>query len=372
MARVLPDAAGFDPRLAWPLGAFLALLFALPLALLAGLSLQTPAGLGLSQYAKFLGDAFSLGVLGGTMRLGAEVTLACLVLGLPLAWLHARSSPTMRGLLMLVVLLPLLTSVVVRTFAWIVVLGRQDIVNSALLGMGVIDTPLRLLYTEGGVVAALTQVQMPLMVLQQALALGDMPFASAMSVIFLVAVLLVVLLGVAGALGLARSCQLSARALDGLFMAPLILPALAFGLAALMLFSAVGLPVSPLTLTLGHTVVCVPFMVRNTVASLQQLDPSLLEGSATLGASRFYTFRRVVLPLVRPGILAGGFICFMASFDNIPVSLFLRDAATDMLPIRMWQDLDVTIAALSGVLIVATVAAMLLMERLAGLSRRIT
>lgn len=189
------------------------------------------------------------------------------------------------------------------------------------------------------------------------------------------ATLLSLLLGVAGALGIARSARLQARVLDGLFMAPLVLPALAFGLAALMLFSMVGLPVSPLTLTLGHTVVCVPFVVRNTVASLQQLDPALLEGSASLGASRLYTLRRVVLPLVRPGILAGGFICFMASFDNIPVSLFLRDAATDMLPIRMWQDLegklDVTIAALSGVLIVATVAVMLLMERLVGLSRRL-
>ena len=175
---------------------------------------------------------------------------------------------------------------------------------------------------------------------------------------------------------IARSPRLSARLLDSLFMAPLVLPALAFGLAVLMLFTFVGLPVSPLTLILGHTVVCVPFVVRNTVASLAQLRPELLEGSASLGASRLMTLRRVVLPLIRPGIIAGGFICFMASFDNIPVSLFLRDAATDMLPIRMWQDLegklDVTIAALSGVLIVGTVAVMLVMERIAGLSRRLT
>ena len=85
---------------------------------------------------------------------------------------------------MLLVLLPLLTSVVVRTFAWIVVLGRQGIVNQALLGMGVIQTPLRLLYTEGGVVAALTQVQMPLMVLPLIAALGrigpDLPDAAGM------------------------------------------------------------------------------------------------------------------------------------------------------------------------------------------------
>ena len=70
-----------------------------------------------------------------------------------------------QGVLILIVLLPLLTSVVVRTFAWIVILGRQGIVNTVLLDLGLIDSPLRLLYTEGGVVVALAQVQMPLMVL---------------------------------------------------------------------------------------------------------------------------------------------------------------------------------------------------------------
>lgn len=177
-------ASAFDPRLAWPLAAFLVLLFAIPLVLLLGLSFQDGAGWGLVQYTKFLGDAFSLGVLADTMRLGAETTICCLILGFPLAWLHQRSGPSIKGLLMLLVLLPLLTSVVVRTFAWIVVLGRQGIVNTALQGMGLIDTPLRLLYTEGGVVAALTQVQMPLMVLPIIAALGrtgpDLPDAAGM------------------------------------------------------------------------------------------------------------------------------------------------------------------------------------------------
>ena len=185
-----------------------------------------------------------------------------------------------------------------------------------------------------------------------------------------------IVLGVLAALGIARSKTMTAKVLDSLFMSPLVLPALAFGLSALMLFSLVGMPVSVLTLVIGHTVVCVPYVVRNTVASLAQLEPTLLESSAILGASRLYTFRRVVLPLIRPGVIAGAFIAFMSSFDNVPVSLFLRDAATDMLPIRMWQDLegklDVTIAALSGVLIIATVALMALMERITGLSRRLT
>jgi len=183
-------------------------------------------------------------------------------------------------------------------------------------------------------------------------------------------------LGVLAALAISKSRALSAKILDSLFMSPLVLPALAFGLSALMFFSLVGLPVSPLTLVIGHTVVCVPYVVRNTVASLAQLEPTLLESSAILGASRFYTFRRIVLPLIRPGVIAGAFIAFMSSFDNVPVSLFLRDAATDMLPIRMWQDLegklDVTIAALSGVLIMATVGLMAVMEHFTGLSRRLT
>jgi putative spermidine/putrescine transport system permease protein len=183
------------------------------------------------------------------------------------------------------------------------------------------------------------------------------------------------LLGVSAALAIGRSRRPAARLLDQVFLSPLILPGLAFGLASLIFFTAIGLPVSPTTLVLGHTVICVPYVVRNTIAALAQLDPALIDSSLSLGASRLTTFRRVTLPLLAPGILSGGFVCFMASFDNIPVSLFLRDAATDMLPIRMWQDLegklDVTIAAASTVLIVATVAVAVAMERIAGLSRRL-
>jgi putative spermidine/putrescine transport system permease protein len=81
------------------------------------------------------------------------------------------------------------------------------------------------------------------------------------------------------------------------------------------------------------------------------------------------------LPLIAPGIAAGAFITFMSSFDNVPVSLFLRDASTDMLPIRMWQDLegklDVSIAAVSSLMVLITLVMMIVMERLTGISRRI-
>lgn len=187
--------------------------------------------------------------------------------------------------------------------------------------------------------------------------------------------LLSVVLGVGAALAIARSERMLARSLDALFMSPLILPALAFGLSALIFFSELGIPVSVATLVIGHTVVCVPYVIRTTTAALAQLPAALLESSASLGASRAYSLRRITLPLIAPGVAAGAFIAFMSSFDNVPVSLFLRDARTDMLPIRMWQDLegklDVTIAALSSVLVLATLAMMVLMERLTGITRRI-
>ena len=157
--------AAYELKLAAPLAGFFVLFFIAPLLILFYVSMQSDTGTSLAQYARFLLDPFSLGVLGRTLWLGVEVTMLCLLLGFPLAWAYVRGPRWLQPVLILVVLLPLLTSVVVRTFAWIVILGRQGIVNSALVSLGLIDTPLRLLYTEGGVIVALAQVQMPLMVL---------------------------------------------------------------------------------------------------------------------------------------------------------------------------------------------------------------
>ncbi|MEO8524703.1 MAG: ABC transporter permease [Caldimonas sp.] len=189
------------------------------------------------------------------------------------------------------------------------------------------------------------------------------------------ATLVSVVLGVPAAMAIARSEKAMARVLDSLFMSPLILPALAFGLASLIYFSRLNIGLSLTTLVIGHSVVGVPYVIRTSVAALSQLPPALLESSASLGASRAYTFRRVTLPLIAPGIAAGAFIAFMSSFDNVPVSLFLRDASTDMLPIRMWQDLegklDVSIAAVSSLMVLGTLILMIAMERLTGISKRL-
>lgn len=182
------------------------------------------------------------------------------------------------------------------------------------------------------------------------------------------------LFGTMAALALARSRRRWARALDAVFMSPMILPGLAFGLAALMFFTFLGFRPSLNLIMIGHALVIVPFVLRTTSASLSQLDPALLESSASLGATWLYTLRRVTLPVIAPGIVAGAFLAFMASIDNVPISLFLSGPRSDMLPIRMWgmmeSTLDVRVAAISGVLIASVVLLMLLMERLVGLTRR--
>ncbi len=184
-----------------------------------------------------------------------------------------------------------------------------------------------------------------------------------------------VVLGTAAALGIARSRSPWARLCDVLFMSPLVLPALAFGFAALVYVHLIGLQPGKWSLVLGHVVVCVPFVLRTTLAALSQLDPGLLDASASLGAGGWMTFRRVTLPLIGRGVGAGALLAFLASFDNVPVSLFLADERTEMLPIHLWQqietNLDVRTAAASGLIVIATLVLMALAEKFAGLTRQL-
>ncbi len=151
--------------LAAPLTLFFAAFFAIPLVLLLWVSLQGGGVPSMQQYGRFFADGLGARVLLSTLRIGLETTAGCLLFAYPLALIYRSAPGWGHSVITLIVLLPLLTSVVVRTFAWIVILGRQGVVNSVLQSFGVIDVPLRLLYTEGGLVVALIQVQMPLMFL---------------------------------------------------------------------------------------------------------------------------------------------------------------------------------------------------------------
>ncbi len=184
-----------------------------------------------------------------------------------------------------------------------------------------------------------------------------------------------IVLAVSAALPLARRPEAWARAVEAFFLSPLMLPTLAIGLALLMLFNLAGGGLSFWTLVAGHIAITAPYVFRTTTASLVQLDGALFECARSLGASPLFLFRTITLPLIFRGVAAGAFIGFMYSFDNVAVSLFLSDARSEVLPIRMWHliesSLDVRAAAVSGVLILATLVLMLVMERVAGISRHL-
>ena len=151
-----------------PLEALFVAFFAAPLIVLLALSLHADTATATwtaANYAKFFTDRFNYSILWDTLFLGVKATLVCLVFGYPIAWICARVSARWQSVLVFLVILPILTSVVVRTFAWIVILGRQGVLNQVALSLHLTDEPLRLLYTEPGVVMVLAQVQMPLMVL---------------------------------------------------------------------------------------------------------------------------------------------------------------------------------------------------------------
>ena len=161
-------AAGIEWRLTGPLGLAYGAFFAAPLLLLLVISFYDDSDLTRisgSQWVKFFSDPFYLSVVGRTLRLGAVTVLATTVLGFPLALVFFASRPSVQRLLLLVIIMPLLTSVVVRTFAWIVILAREGVINQAVLTLGLSATPLPLLQTEIGLVLALTQIDMPLMLL---------------------------------------------------------------------------------------------------------------------------------------------------------------------------------------------------------------
>lgn len=169
------------------------------------------------------------------------------------------------------------------------------------------------------------------------------------------------------AYGMARLARSTTTAIEPILLAPLVLPSLVYSLAALLTINWLGSGPAFGYVVAGHIVVFAPLMYRTSLAVAQQSDPRLEEASTTLGAGRFRTFRRVTLPGLMPGVLAGAFLVFMQSMDNVSVTLFLADPATTVLPLRMFamieESLDARVAAISGLLIGTTVITLLVVRR---------
>ena len=136
-----------------------------PVLRLLAQGFHNDSGFTLTYYAQFFSDTVYLRVLWITLEWSALVTVVCLVLAYPVAYLLTSVRARTATLLMLVVAIPLVTSLLVRTYAWIVLLGRQGVINVTLQWLGIISEPLELLHNSMAVVIGLSQVLLPFMVL---------------------------------------------------------------------------------------------------------------------------------------------------------------------------------------------------------------
>ncbi|MDK4719463.1 ABC transporter permease [Rhizobium sp. CNPSo 3968] len=149
--------------------------FVYPVARLIGISLSGEAPL--APYQRVFDSPLYIQVLLRTFRIAAIVTVACFAIGYPTAYAIARMRGKLVKLGTACLFIPLWTSVLVRSYAWIVLLGRNGIINDGLIQLGVISTPLKMLYTEGAVILAMTHVLMPFMILPIHSALRSVPSA---------------------------------------------------------------------------------------------------------------------------------------------------------------------------------------------------
>jgi len=151
---------GFLPAL--PALILLFVFFLFPVVRMLGFSLESGT---LDWYAKALGEQLYLRVFWNTFEIALLVTFFCLLLGYPLGFLMATTTPFWATVGFIFVLLPLWTSVLVRTYAWIVVLGNNGMVNRLLMWTGLTDSPVSFLYNELGVMIGMANVLLPFLVL---------------------------------------------------------------------------------------------------------------------------------------------------------------------------------------------------------------
>jgi len=177
-------------------------------------------------------------------------------------------------------------------------------------------------------------------------------------------------LGVMAAYVLVRRDVPFENAAQSMLLGPLIVPAVIIGLGLLLFFAQLRLNVPVVDIVVGHTVITLPYTLLTSMTRLYNIDPALEEASRNLGASKVETFRRVTLPLMRSGVIAGFLFAFIISFADINIALFLAGDDVVTLPLAIflfleWESSPI-IAAISTLQILLIMVMVLLIGRLVG------
>jgi putative spermidine/putrescine transport system permease protein len=194
---------------------------------------------------------------------------------------------------------------------------------------------------------------------------------SAQLIIMVVPVVLV--LGILGGYAVGAGQFPGQNLLSTLFLSPMAVPGVMLGLALLYQLQTLHLVGSITGMWLAHLVVAFPFCVRVVAVSAAEIDPQLVRAARSLGASPVRAFLTVTLPLLRPGIVAGAFLTAVISLGEVAVSVFVAGTSTVTVPVRIYSaakvQIEPTIAAVSTLLLVASVIVIVVIDRVFHLSR---
>ncbi len=193
-------------------------------------------------------------------------------------------------------------------------------------------------------------------------------------VIAVAVTVLSVVLGTAAAVALHRYAGSRLQKLHyTMIYTPLVVPEILMGISLLMFFVAAGVRLSLFTIFLAHVTFCVSFVAMVVLARLQDFDFSVVEAARDLGANAWQSTRKVLLPLLLPGLAAGGLLAFTLSVDDFVITFFVAGPGSTTLPLRIYSMIKFgsppLINALSTLLLAVTITAVLASQRLTRLKR---
>lgn len=189
------------------------------------------------------------------------------------------------------------------------------------------------------------------------------------------ATILATALGTLAALGLSRPEMPYRSAITGLLISPMIVPLVITATGMFFFYSDVGLAKTYLGIILAHTTLGIPFVIITVTATLVGFDQSLIRAAQSMGADGWTTFRKVIMPLILPGMISGALFAFITSLDEIVTVLFLADVDQRTIPRQMWsgirEQISPTILAVATILVAISIALLTTVELLRRRSERL-
>lgn len=144
---------------------FLTAFLVVPIVSMIGTTFYDEHGFTIQGYVDFFKDRYFMDILLTTLRVSITTTVICIILGFPAAYYMSKLRPRMKAIMLLLTIFPLLTSPVVRTFSWMVILGKNGVLNKILIGTGLLKEPLNILYTTTSITIGLVHLFLPLIII---------------------------------------------------------------------------------------------------------------------------------------------------------------------------------------------------------------